>query len=418
MPKGQTYGNNTPARQELPAIQSYRTFGRTGFRISDIGCGPCTINNDNVLRETLKTGVNVIDTAEGYLNGNNERMVGRVLEEFDRDKLFLISKVGVDKSHSEDDIVTKVEQCLERLQTDYLDGLTLWHAGTVAEVKNIVLHAAVERLKTDGKVRYLGVSCHGSAMGQSVGEPMDEVIGAAILDGRYDYVLFVYNFIQKEMGEKILEMAAKYDIGTLVMKSQPAGGFISIQLEQLEQENMTDIPMYQNFQELLEQNRQKSSAFIRDNRLESPEAVRDASIRFVLDHRNVHSVLISFQTFDDILNYVRLSGDTLNPDDLAHLTEVKENFGRIYCRHACGLCETACPHQVPVNTIYRYHHYFLAQGREKYAMEQYRNLQGRDASICSDCEGFCEKACPFNVLTRSLLKVAHKNLGFGSIARV
>jgi predicted aldo/keto reductase-like oxidoreductase len=58
----------------------------------------------------------------------------------------------------------------------------------------------------------------------------------------------------------------------------------------------------------------------------------------------------------------------------------------------------------------RYNHYFNAQGREKYAMEQYAELGITKADLCQNCEGHCERACPYNVPIQSLLMLAHHNL--------
>jgi ferredoxin len=96
--------------------------------------------------------------------------------------------------------------------------------------------------------------------------------------------------------------------------------------------------------------------------------------------------------------------------DEAGLSAHADIEGRLYCRHACGLCESHCPSRVPVNTIMRYNHYFAAQGREKYAMKKYAELDGQRADACRNCEGFCQAACPYKVPINDLLKFAHSNL--------
>ena len=60
-------------------IKEYRVLGRTGFKASVIGCGPALISNENLLKAVIGAGVNCIDTAEFYGNGNNELMVGRAI---------------------------------------------------------------------------------------------------------------------------------------------------------------------------------------------------------------------------------------------------------------------------------------------------------------------------------------------------
>jgi predicted aldo/keto reductase-like oxidoreductase len=92
------------------------------------------------------------------------------------------------------------------------------------------------------------------------------------------------------------------------------------------------------------------------------------------------------------------------------LTDYKSLSGSLYCRHACGECEPRCPNDVPVNTIMRYQHYFMSQGREKQAMEKYAALPRTNAAVCVDCVGHCEMACPYGVKVQGLLMAAHHTL--------
>jgi predicted aldo/keto reductase-like oxidoreductase len=111
--------------------------------------------------------------------------------------------------------------------------------------------------------------------------------------------------------------------------------------------------------------------------------------------------------------FLKLSGSRLAPQDKALLSAYREECGGLYCRHACGLCESECPYGVPINTIMRYDHYFVAQGREKLAMAKYAALLSKKADICQDCEGHCEAACPYGIPVRALLATAHRTLTLG-----
>ena len=92
------------------------------------------------------------------------------------------------------------------------------------------------------------------------------------------------------------------------------------------------------------------------------------------------------------------------------LAAYKEECGELYCRHACGICESSCPHHVPVNTIMRYNHYFEAQGSEKFAMEKYAQLETSKADHCRNCAGWCQTSCPYGVPIQGLLNIAHAQL--------
>ena len=80
---------------ETPRIKEYRTLGRTGFKVSDLGMGH--VGDEGLLRTFLDAGVNFIDTSEGYRY--NERVLGKVMENLDRKSLFITSKVIADTSY-------------------------------------------------------------------------------------------------------------------------------------------------------------------------------------------------------------------------------------------------------------------------------------------------------------------------------
>ena len=112
-------GNST-TEQESGIIKEYRKFGRTGFQVSDFSSGNPT--NEAVLRALLKSGVNLIDTGEVYMNGNSERMIGNVIQDFDRSKLFINTKLYTEKEFpSKEEVIKRTNECLERLKTDYID---------------------------------------------------------------------------------------------------------------------------------------------------------------------------------------------------------------------------------------------------------------------------------------------------------
>jgi len=144
--------------------------------------------------------------------------------------------------------------------------------------------------------------------------------------------------------------------------------------------------------------------------LSGDDEVRGAAIKFCLSNPDVHSVCPTINTFEDLHTYVALSGERLEPVDEGMLSDYESMYGRLYCRHACGECESFCPHGVPVNTIMRYQHYFMAHGREKHAMGKYADLKRTNAEVCENCEGYCEEVCPFGVKVQGLLMAAHLNL--------
>jgi len=138
--------------------------------------------------------------------------------------------------------------------------------------------------------------------------------------------------------------------------------------------------------------------------------VRDAAIKFVLNNPDVNSACPTILNYSDLESYVSLSGSKFDLKAQNMLAAYKAIYGELYCRHACGQCEPQCPYNVPVNTIMRYNHYFVAQGKEKAAMLEYASLPTNKADSCSGCEGHCEKACPYGVPVQGLLLWVHQTL--------
>ena len=54
----------------------------------------------------------------------------------------------------------------------------------------------------------------------------------------------------------------------------------------------------------------------------------------------------------------------------------------------------------------------MSKKEEKYAMKLYSDLPGGKPDACLNCEGYCEEACPYGVMARPLLAMAHENLSF------
>jgi len=406
-------GNYCPdGKTEEPKIKEYRVLGRTGFKVSDIGCGPDSLN-EGVLKAVLNAGVNFIDTAEFYDNGNNELMIGKAIKGFDRSSIFLNTKIIVSEKDTKENIISRVRKCLERLATGYLDGLMILDPGSTKAVRNKAFLQAFKQLKGEGKVKFCGISCHGADWGEEPKENMEQIIGTAVEDGRFDFVLFVYNYLQKEMGENILKECAKKNIGTSLMKTDPFGGSYLSVLELVKNCNNENKPIpeyYRRIYDKIIDKQKKAESYLQKDQLFDNDARRLAAMSFVLNNPSVHSVLISFKTFNDITDYVNLSGSRLTSRNISIINSLGETFGYLYCRHACGICESSCPHKVPINTIMRYNQYFMAQAREKYAIRKYYELSGAKSDICQNCEGFCESACPYGVSIHALLTVAHNNL--------
>jgi predicted aldo/keto reductase-like oxidoreductase len=413
-----TRDSQEEAASEMPRIKEYRTLGRTGFKVSDLGTGD--FDDVGPFRALLDAGVNYIDTSETY--GQHGRKIGEALKGRDRSSLFISSKlmadtsirrirtIGIDK----EGFIQRANKVIEALQVDYLDCLMLSCPETVEMLKTPGFHEATEQLKKEGKIRYVGVSHHGSQWWmKKPEEPMEKVLLAAAEDGRFDVMLLAYNFLKEDQSERVLEVCGQKNIGITLMKTNPIRSYNNMKdwLERSRHSKGKELSEEEKESVLrMEKKVEDAQKFIKKYNLKSEKEIGDAAIKFVLSNQNVHTVCVTVLNYEDTRTFLRLSGSRLEPKDKELLSAYSKECGSLYCRHACGLCEPHCPHEVPVNTIMRYDHYFVSQGREKLAMTKYAALRSSRADKCQNCAGYCESACPYGVPVQALLAAAHQTL--------
>ncbi len=127
----------------------------SGDTMPIVGAGTWDLDDDDArtsVQAALEAGYTHVDTAEGYMN---EEAIGDVLTEYDREELFLTSKV-LPSNLNYDSVIEACEDSLERLGTEYLD-LYLIHWPNPAISLRETIHA-MERLHDRGLVRNIGVS--------------------------------------------------------------------------------------------------------------------------------------------------------------------------------------------------------------------------------------------------------------------
>jgi aryl-alcohol dehydrogenase-like predicted oxidoreductase len=395
------------AKKTKPSIQRYRILGRTGFSVSDISMGG-RIENANVVRYAYDHGVNFFDVAETYGNGDAERKLGEAMKYLDRKKIFVVTKLVIKPEDTKKTILDRFGKCRERMQTEYADALYMHSVTDVRDLNNKAFHAAIKTLKASGQVKHAGVSSHGP---RGKGDSMQKVLVAAAEDGRFDVMLLVYSFLNSAEGAKILEACAKNKVGTSLMKVKP--GVISVDpfdpdkpseeyakmLERLAKhgfERQKAIEYIRNWLKEEESKIDKTKPFVKKHGIKSDKELDRLSVKWVLKNKNVHTACIAMAGFDDVDEFLALSGAELAAADETLLRDWALAYGHGYCRHGCSTCVSACPSQMPVSTIMRYASYFAKQGREKYAMQKYADLPASVAS-CFGCDAPCATACPYGV---------------------
>jgi 1-deoxyxylulose-5-phosphate synthase len=212
----------------------YRTLGRTGVLVSPLCLGTMNFGSPTseadslaIMKRAFEAGINFFDTANSYVNGESEKIVGKFLKENGlREQVFLatkvFSKVGSlpnDGGASRFHILKGVEDSLRRLQTDHID-LYQQHRPSLTIPQDETLRAFDDLVKA-GKVRYIGSSTFPTWM----------IMEAVAISERFSLARFVseqppYNLLDRRVENELIPFCLKYGLAVLPW-SPLAGGILS-----------------------------------------------------------------------------------------------------------------------------------------------------------------------------------------------
>jgi len=337
----------------------YRTLGRTKLTVSAVSFGAMTTSDPAVIRRGVDLGVNYIDTARAYMQGENEKIVAKALEGIPRDKIHIATKIPMGQRRqpvSKEGLLEAAEESLKALNTDYVDVLSLHNLTQKEQVLNPDAIEALTQLKKDGKARFTGVTTHTN---------VDAVADAAVESNFFDVVLAKLNFKSSEADIKALERTSKAGLGIVAMKTQ-AGG----RQEQAPPEGLSTHP---------------------------------ARLKWVLQHAFVSNAIPGMRTIQEVEEDVRVMEKPveLSEREKAALRFYGERIDALHCR-LCGECEGDCPHGAPVAEINRCVMYAEGYGEKDLARQE---LAALGHLPCADCSS-CSVACRNRVNVRAKIQKA------------
>ena len=200
----------------------YRLLGRTGVRVSPLCLGAMnfggpTPEDDSIhmIHKALDAGINFIDTANIYVQGESERVVGKALKGGRRQKVILATKVNFpqsddpnDRGNSRHHILQAVEDSLRRLQTEWID-LYQIHRPVIDIPQDETLRA-LDDLVRQGKVCYIGCSTFPAWM----------VMEALSVSERFGLSRYIteqppYNLLDRRIENELVPLAQRYNLGLL-----------------------------------------------------------------------------------------------------------------------------------------------------------------------------------------------------------
>lgn len=353
--------------QSDPRIRSYKTLGKTGLKVSDISFGSASMSDPALVRHALSRGINYFDTAEGYRWGGAEEAIGAALKGR-RNDVLIASKTKAGAGDTRADMMKALEGSLKRLQTDRVDVYFNHAVNDVDRMKNPEWAAFTELAKKQGKIRFRGMSGHGSHL--------TECLDYAVDNDLVDVILVAYNFaqdptfydklrhtfhwsaIQPDL-PKALDKAKKKDIGVLAMKTLMGA-------------RLNDMRPYER----------KGATF------------SQAAFRWVLSAPQVDALLVSMTGTAEIDEYVAASGSAqVGAADMELLERYALLQSGRYCQSACNDCAGSCPRNVAIAEVLRTRMYDVDYGDPLLARTEYAAL-GNPAEACLTCAAqSCLKAC-------------------------
>lgn len=172
---------------------------------------------ERIMDMAIAQGVNYIDTAYPYHDGESEPFVGKVLKKYDRKSFYLATKLPIWKVEKAEDVERIFNEQLERLGVDYIDfyllhavDLEKWH-----KVLDLGIIDICENLRKQGKIRFFGLSFHDEL------DAFKEIITYR----KWDFVQLQLNYIdiREQAGMEGYEMTKELGIPVIVMEPVKGG---------------------------------------------------------------------------------------------------------------------------------------------------------------------------------------------------
>jgi len=369
-------GRLTPAPGgTAKAEMKYRRLGRTDLTVSEIGLGCASGLKSRTLGEflfnryreqlpaivdgLLERGGNFVATSQSY--HDTEEILGRALKGR-RKGTIIFTATGPKKDVQA--VVKSCELSLKHFQTDYID-CYFGHGGW-----SEAFGEAAEKLKQQGKIRFVGQSCHVPARHRERIEA-DEV----------DFIFHPYNYmalakwtekIDRTDAEKLFELCKKKDVGVLAIKPM-TGHFI---------------PNWAK-----ETSEPKIARLMAELKEFGQENLYQAFLMWVLKNPNVGCTAVGMTTPHEVVEdcaAVTKKFTALNRRLLEHYAAAATDD---YCR-MCETCLPRCPQGVAIADVLRYRMYYKNYGHREDARAFYAALPSqKQVSACDGC-GQCERACP------------------------
>lgn len=368
----------------------YRKMGKLDLKVSALGFGAMRLpiidnksaNIDQekaveMIRYGIDNGINYVDTAWPYHQGESEKVVGKALKDGYREKVYLATKLPIWECGTEKDLDKYFNKQLEKLQVEKIDFYLLHalNAERWQKIKDLDVLNWGEKKKEEGKIKYLGFSFHDSP-----------AVFNKILDSYdWDFCQIQYNYLDTEYqaGKAGLQKAYAKGIGVVIMEPI-RGGWLA----------------------------QEPPAAAKEL-FESEDKERTSvewALHWIWSQKEPGVVLSGMSNLQQLKENLKTASESevglLSESEFKMMEKAAEKMrGPITCTR----CEYCLPCPVGINIPENFHLFNQAKlltKKEKMTEKYLEFPEKTRAANCIEC-GQCESQCPQNLEIIKLLKEVH-----------
>lgn len=330
----------------------------------------------------MEQGFSYFDTAYPYHNQKSEGALKRCLvERYPREKFYLADKMPIWAIKEYADYEKIFNQQLERCGVEYFD-FYLLHAmnkARVAETEAIGGFEFVQKMKAEGKIKYIGFSFHDTA------DVLEEILSK---HPEMDFVQLQINYYDWEsenvQSGKCYEAAVKYGVPVIVMEPVKGGTLANL------------APEAAGILKAIDENASYASY----------------AVRYAASFENVFMVLSGMSDYEQLVDNTSYMKEfvPLSETEQEGITKVVEALAKlptIECTK-CRYCVDGCPQNINIPGLFQAYNNVVQFGDNVVTRRSYTQVMS-DRGLASSCVkcGLCEEHCPQHLEIRELLgKVA------------
>ncbi|HEX2557846.1 MAG TPA: aldo/keto reductase [Nitrososphaera sp.] len=317
----------------------YRTLGKSGIKVSEIGFGAWTIGLDwwgkkiddneaiRMLKRAYDLGINFYETADMYGKGKSEKLMAQAFKDM-RNEVVYSTQWGYDmytaeqvghselpQKHDPEFLQFALNQSLDRLQTDYVDVYSL-HNPKMGAIRSDELFMALDDLVKKGTIR-----SHGVALGPAIGWK-DEGL-EAIEKRNITCLQTVYNILEQDPGRDFIRAAERHNVGIMV-RVPDASGLLTGKVTADTKFDKNDHRSFRK-QEFIAEALQKIEN-MKPVATSKGWNVTELAIKFILSQKQISVVLPTMISTEEIEMFASLSdGSYLDTSEASRVEQMYEN---------------------------------------------------------------------------------------------